>query len=134
MIPAAVFQELAHPRAPIEVRNWANRIPNWIMVRAVEATDNPLLDVGEAEAIELAILERADFLVIDEVKGREIALAKVLRVTGTLGILEKASQRSLVEIGDAIEKLLATNFRADRDLIAELLKREKARKIGGSAS
>jgi predicted nucleic acid-binding protein len=128
LIPTAVAEELKHPRAPLEVKNWAAALPNWIEVRRVAIeVDNLLLDRGEAEAIHLAMETKADFIVLDEIKGREIARRSGLQITGMLGVLEKASEREMLDLGTAIERLLKTNFRADRQLITDLLARETQR-------
>ena len=49
-----------------------------------------------------------------------------LRVLGTLGILDAAALRGLVELPAAIEKLKRTTFRAKPDLLDSLLRRHGA--------
>ncbi len=46
-----------------------------------------MLDDGEAEAITLAIELKADFVIMDEWKGRKIAQKAGLNVIGLIGIL-----------------------------------------------
>jgi hypothetical protein len=47
------------------------------------------LDLGEAEAIVLAIKRGADVLLMDERRGRRMAAAAGLTVTGLLGVVAK---------------------------------------------
>lgn len=77
LIPEAVYRELTDPNFPVagatEVQTF-----DWIQTRAVadctlvEALNNEL-DIGEAEAIALAVEIQADQVLIDERRGRLIA-------------------------------------------------------------
>ncbi len=55
------------------------------------------LDLGESEAIVLALESGADALLMDETAGRAVAAREGLEVVGTLAVLERAKQRRLVE-------------------------------------
>lgn len=60
---------------------------------------NPLLislDDGEKHTIEAALVHKADFTLIDEKLGRNLAEFLGLKVTGTLGILLKAKQQNKI--------------------------------------
>ncbi len=68
------------------------RSASWIHV--VETRDHVAvdllkerLDTGESTAIVLAIEQRADVLLIDEVRGRRVAEARGLTTVGTIGTL-----------------------------------------------
>ena len=50
-----------------------------------------------------------------------------LLITGTVGILEKAAERGLINLSEALQKLLRTNFRVDAQVIREALERDSAR-------
>ena len=51
-----------------------------------------------------------------------------IEVTGTLGILERAAQRALLDLPTAIAQLQATTFYGAPDIIAAMLARDAARK------
>ncbi len=130
IIPNAVYEELCHPGAPQIVGDWVANLPEWVEVRAVPHPDPSLeLGAGESEAITLAVLIKADALLIDERKGRREAVARGLVVSGTLNILEEAAERGLIDLRQACVLLLQTSFRASTTLIQELLQRDDERKL-----
>ena len=63
---------------------------------------------------------RADFVLIDEARGRGAAQTLGLRVIGTIGVLERAIRKGLVDGPDVTAKLQATSFRATPRLLAFL--------------
>jgi predicted nucleic acid-binding protein len=54
------------------------------------------LDKGEKHTLDMACKYQADWVVIDEKIGRNMAEYMGLRVTGTLGVLLKAKQQGLI--------------------------------------
>lgn len=64
---------------------------------------------------------RADLLLIDDRKGVDVARRQGLRVTGTLGVLDLAAERGLVDFGEAIRALRLTTFRRPDELLNALL-------------
>lgn len=100
-IPEAVYQELTEPSFPVagstEVQTF-----DWIETCAV--IDRTLvdslsdeLDIGEAEAIALAVEMQAEQVLIDERRGRLVAARLNLRYTGILGILVEAKSQGLID-------------------------------------
>jgi len=92
-----IFGHVMIPRA---VQQWLTRRPIWLQVRDLPQPPEPelfrRLDRGEAEAIQLAINLRADFLLIDEFRGRRDAAARGVTVIEALGILlESYRQRRI---------------------------------------
>jgi predicted nucleic acid-binding protein len=85
------------------------------------------LGAGEKDAILLAEEIGADLLIIDERAGYTEAENRGLLVTGTLGVLEKAADLSLVNLTQAVSRLLATNFRIRRNIVETLLRRHESR-------
>jgi uncharacterized protein len=54
------------------------------------------VDIGEAEAIELAVELRADRLLIDERKGRRLAAQEGIPVIGLLGVVLLSRRQNLI--------------------------------------
>ena len=60
------------------------------------------LDPGEAEAIIVAGELHAGLLLVDEKRGRRIAIDRGLEVTGLLGVLAEAKARGLILRGQPV--------------------------------
>ena len=97
-IPQAVYNELAIPDKPK-----TNEIIKWAMDKVIPAKNTTVikalslnLDLGESEALSLYWETNADFLLIDEKRGRTIALRNGIKTIGTVGILLFAKQRGLI--------------------------------------
>jgi predicted nucleic acid-binding protein len=71
----------------------------------------------------LAIAIEADLLLMDDRKGVVVARGKGLRVTGTLGILDIAAQRGLINFTEAIARLRRTTFRIPEAVLDSLMNR-----------
>jgi len=102
--------------------------PGWLTIeQAPNVIDSELdaIQIGERQAILLAELIRADFIVLDDRKPRRIAAARGLNVIGTLGILTTAAEKGLITLRDALADLKQTSFRAS-DRLLELLAREES--------
>jgi predicted nucleic acid-binding protein len=126
VIPRAVWDELRKPGAPAPVREWADGLPGWAEVREPATPDATLnLDPGERDAITLALEMRADLVLLDERRGRREAVGRGLAVMGTLGVLDAAAARGLVELPEAFARLRQTTFRVPPSLLQELLGRDE---------
>ena len=79
------------------------------------------LGAGERAAITLALSLYADLILIDERKGTAVALGKGFDVTGTLGVLNLAARRGMVDLADSFARLKCTNFRCRQEIMDELL-------------
>ena len=113
------------------VQNWMKQPPNWLEVSATsENVNDPALgalDSGEREAIVLGLLLKADLILIDDRKGAAVAMNKGFAVTGTLGVLDLAAGRGLLDLAAALELLKRTNFRYPPELFDVLLKKHENR-------
>lgn len=128
ILPSGVQAELADSDAPLPVRNWIANPPAWIEVREApglqfEPGSVRGLDEGETAAIALATSLGADLLLMDDRKGVTVARAKGLRVTGTLGVLDIAAQRGLVDFAQTVSRLRRTSFRIPEALLDSLMKK-----------
>ena len=65
---------------------------------------------------------------MDDKDGRQAAEQHGLTVFGTLGGLERGAEPRLVDMSEALTRLLTTNFYAPARIIQDLLVREAARK------
>ena len=131
VIPSAVAAELQHPKAPAVVRAWIAGPPSWCALRQAQGQPDAALmplGAGEREAIVLAEELGADAFLTDDLEGREAAMHRGLEVTGTLGILERAALRGLIDLPAVIAQLQATTFYGPPDIIAAMLARDAARK------
>jgi predicted nucleic acid-binding protein len=132
-IPAAVQAELINTEAPEEVRAWIGQAPAWLEVKPDPESDSSSLDErsldeGERAAIALARAINADLILMDDRAGVAVAHQYGLAVTGTLGVLELAARRGLVDLGLALARLKTTNFRYPPEIMDALLARWIANK------
>ena len=80
--------------------------------------------MGESEAIILSDNLHADFLLMDEVKGRKIATQMGIRIMGTVGVLLLAYQSGILngeEIKSAIDLLRKASRHISENLFEQLL-------------
>jgi len=112
-----VADELQQPATTEPVRYWMAHPRSWLQVVPLAARPPSIaladLDRGERDAILLALDLQADLLLMDEREGVEEARRLGLVVTGTLGVLDRAAERKLIELAPAIARLRQTNFRID---------------------
>ncbi|MFB2983741.1 DUF3368 domain-containing protein [Microseira sp. BLCC-F43] len=111
IIPPAVYRELTAPDFPVAGATSVQTF-GWIQTcqvnnRAVfEALQNEL-DIGEAEAIALALELQAEQILIDERLGSIVAARLNLRSTGILDILiEAKSQQLILEVKPLLDALI----------------------------
>ena len=132
VIPEAVFRELQNAATPQIVRHWVANHPAWLVIKQPVTppdTSLSLLDEGEREAIRLAEELNASLLVIDERLARGEALKRNLPVVGTLGILEQAAKRGMLDFALALAELKAQGFFISLALERDFLARDAQRKV-----
>jgi predicted nucleic acid-binding protein len=129
VIPPTVFRELQQPNTPPPVRQWAASLPAWVAVQSPKTVNLKLdVDAGELEAICLAQEIHADAVLMDDRAGRSAAIHCGLAVVGTIGLLEQAAARGLIELPTALARLRQTNARLDPELIHAALARDQVRR------
>ena len=113
-IPDAVYRELVSNK---KYTAEADKIKNYKSIKRVKVENETSvqllrratgLDIGESEAIILSDQIKADLLLMDEVKGRQVARNMGINLMGTIGILMQAYDSRLLskeEIEECIEIL-----------------------------
>lgn len=128
LVPKTVWEELvlARPAEPgvasLQASPWI-RVNDEIERIGIDPALAGLLDAGEAAAIALAELLRADTLLIDERKGRAVARARGLRIQGTLGLLVEARRAGVLgSLRAVLDDLSNAGFRVSALLVTEALR------------
>ena len=103
--------------------------PKWISIQ------NPInqnyqkiletnVDKGEASAIALAVELDDCLLIIDDLKGRNLAQALSIKITGTFGIIVEAKlSGQIASVKLYLEKIKRTNFHFSAELEKLILKK-----------
>jgi predicted nucleic acid-binding protein len=127
-IPQAVYDEtVTHGRAEGSAKQDVDNA-SWIHVAQVQdrLAVNILLDemdLGEVETIVLAGEMEADWVLMDEKKGRRKLSQLEIPKIGTIGILLKSKQIGLIpNLKHEIESIQKTGFSISQTVIDEVLK------------
>ena len=103
IIPQEVFSELliletdfGHDLSALKTASWLEVL----QVKDLRAVNRlkEMLDDGESEAIILAKELQADYLLIDEHEGRQIAASEGLQIIGVLGVLIQAKANGFIPL------------------------------------
>ncbi|RPD50599.1 DUF3368 domain-containing protein [Paracnuella aquatica] len=103
-------------------------LPEWVIIQAPTDPKNQqvltmIVDAGEASAIALAMEHDDCLLIIDEIKGRNLAKQLGLKITGTLGLLIQAKTKGHIEsVLPLLHKIKQTNFRISASLETAMLR------------
>lgn len=124
-IPKAVYDEIINiPNALDKEKEILKEEiqKKWIIIKNVEITNLPELNLGkgEIEALNLSVQMDNPLLLIDEKKGRNIAKSLKIDVLGTLGILALAHNRALKnkqELLDNLNFLIKKGFYLSSEVI-----------------
>jgi predicted nucleic acid-binding protein len=122
LVPGAVKRECLSGIGPCDVVEV--EVENLALVAAL----NLQVDVGESEAIALAVENPGCVLILDDKKARRVAFAMGVQVVGTVGLLLRAKQAGIVSsVNTVLDELLDAGFRISTSL------REEALKLAGEA-
>ena len=108
-------------------KEFGKPLPSWIKTELVKDIKyqkflETQLDLGESSAIALAAELENSILILDDLKARKFAKRLGFRLTGSLGILNKARQMGLIDkIKPFLDKLKETDFRISDNIINDLL-------------
>lgn len=126
LIPSAVWDEIDHDGRPgvqdVLAATWVRVVPvaqdSYLMALQSD------LDDGEAEALALAAEVKAEVVLLDERRAREIAKWMGFRVIGAAGVLAQAKARGLLtEVRPVLDEMLrVTQFRLAQHLYDALLR------------
>ncbi len=114
---------------PEVIREYGKTMPSWIKTESVKNKDKQAeleksVDNGEASTIALALELKDCILIIDDKKGRRLALELNIEITGTLGTLLKAKRMGIIpQLRPLLEKLKAIDYRISTELVEGVLKR-----------
>lgn len=120
IVPFAVYKEVTEKEKPFskELRlfltNRTRQIANRLAVDVLISD----IGIGESESIVLALEEKPDLVLIDDLKARKFAKMYGLKIIGTMGILLKAKKNGLItEIKPLITELLSNGIRVGNRII-----------------
>jgi len=124
LVPTAVYQETTQQDKP-----HAPQIKKFIQDKVVTVSNqldvqkfNNDVDLGEAEAIALALEKGIANILIDDAKGRRFAQSQGLQPIGTIGMLLQAKRQGLIpEIKPLLETLKANQIRISPLLVQQAL-------------
>jgi len=119
LIPKAVYDEISVKK---EIT-----LPPFMKVKEVHTCDKldtlmMLLDSGESEAIALALELRMP-LIIDEKKGRKIALQEGIKILGLLGVVYLNIKKEYLTVQEAqafLDDAIIHGYRISQNLIDEM--------------
>jgi predicted nucleic acid-binding protein len=104
-------------------------LPDWVIILDVkdkvkQADIELRLDKGESSSIALALEIPDSILIIDEIKGRNIAKSFNIKIIGTVGVLLLASDKGLIkDVISVILKLVNKGFRLSDKLLNKIIEK-----------
>ncbi len=121
----AVFGEIVITKEVAE--EYGSPLPEWISVRNPHNQNyrqilEAVVDKGEASAIALAVELKDCLLIIDDLKGRNLAEQLGIKITGTFGVIIEAKLSGRIKsVKPLLAKIKRTDFRLSKDLENRIL-------------
>ncbi len=130
-----IFLSVEIPReVEEELKKYAVRIPKRVKIvslineakdRVKMFTNQYNLDLGEASAISLALQQKADYFLTDDLEAREAAKKYSLEVHGTVGLLLRAFREKMLTKQEALVKVQELKSKSSlfitQDLITQII-------------
>ena len=121
IIPPAVDMEWLRPGG--------YRVPSWLSIEPLSPEAQKIaedlrskIDPGEAEAIALCSTNSTGWVILDDLKARNLAKSMGMQVTGTLGILTVAKKKGMIPaLKPLLELLKKHRFYVADDVVAAAL-------------
>jgi predicted nucleic acid-binding protein len=135
VIPPSVAEELSRPSTIERVRDLVASPPAWLktVTPSSSAPSQSLRHRGEQDAMQLALELKADAILLDEHAARIRASKLGLRVIGTVGLLEQAANKGLIQDLAALhDRLRSSWFYVSDSILNESLARHGARMQKGN--
>ena len=126
LVPEAVVKELkAGGDQGEDVPDIADY--DWVEVCSVRVPEVVSLIVdlgpGEAQVLAMALENSGSLAIIDDRLARELAKARNIRITGTVGILLKAKQAGYIKsVKSLLKTLTQLDFRLSKDVVETILR------------
>lgn len=120
------FSEIVTTKEVAE--EFGKNIPHWLLISQIKNIRKKeelekIVDSGEASAIALAIETKNSVLIIDERKGRKLAIDLHIEIIGTLRVILIAKQKGVIRsVKEIIQQFEQANFRFSRTIAKEILK------------
>lgn len=118
-IPAAVFKEATavKKRYTSQIKTWGKeKVLNIKNTKEKEAL-GLMLDEGESEVIVLAQEIETSFVIIDENKARRVARLRMLKTTGSIGVLLRAKELGKIPaVRPLLDKLIKEGIYIGKEL------------------
>ncbi len=131
-IPEKVAEELQRPKTPQKVKDWMQSRPHWLEVKKADLsifTPQKKINDGEHEAFALALMLKADAVLIDDKDALPEARRLNLQTISLFTILERAAARDLIVLPQTVDEMRKTSFRLPpEDEIQAVLERDQKRK------
>jgi uncharacterized protein len=127
LIPESVMQELClgsdrSGSAALKKELEKNAVFRVMSAKSVNPSFAEILDAGEAEALALA-KEHAGVLLIDERRGRKIAIRNDIAIIGTGRLFVAAKKRGMIHsVREALKQLRSVGYRLSDALCEELIR------------
>ena len=124
-IPEAVFFEITETEKPYSkiLAKFGKHKVRYINNTVALSILSHDLDRGESEAIVLALENNIEDILIDEYKGRNVAIVNGLHPIGTIGVLIQAKKSGLIKnVKSCLDTLIQNNIYISNALYSSSLK------------